>query len=89
MSPILRSAALAVVITAASIGSVFAGPGLSTNATTSLSPSFTQQKALKVPLTTSFTQKRMIPCISHEVLDRARSAFYDSCTGAFIRAAVN
>jgi hypothetical protein len=89
MSPILRSAALALVVTAASIGSVFAGPSLSTNATTSLSPSFTQQKAKKLPSTTSFTQNRMIPCMSHEVLDRARSAYYDSCTGAFIRVAVN
>lgn len=72
----LRSAALLALALAFAQGSAFASP-LSTSYTGRYAPSFAKQNQ-------TFT-KAVRPCISREVLDNVRHAFYDSCTGAFIR----
>lgn len=80
MSTLLRSAALAFLTIAPSIGSVSAAPNMLTGGpkitarATQFSPPFSQTYRPRTPA-----------CFSREVLDRTRSAFYDSCTGAFIR----
>jgi len=79
MSTFLRSTALAIVVTVTAAGSVFAAPNVLTRG------SMVVTKA-NTPYATQAARQR--PCISHEVLDNARHAFYDSCTGAFIRADV-
>lgn len=79
MLPILRSAVLVAFTLSIGTGSAFAGP-LSSTYTPRYAPSFAKQNQM-------FTNT-VRPCISREVLDNTRHAFYDSCTGAFIRADV-
>jgi hypothetical protein len=76
MSTFLCSAALAIVVTVTAVGSVFAAPNVLTRG------SMVVTKA-NTPYASQAAKQR--PCVSREVLDNVRHAFYDSCTGAFIR----
>lgn len=75
----LRATAFAALALTVSAGTAFALP-LSSTYAPRYAPSFAKQNQ-------TFTNT-VRPCISREVLDNARHAFYDSCTGAFIRADV-
>jgi hypothetical protein len=75
----LRSPALVALALLLGQGAAFALP-LSSTYTPRYVPSFAKQSQ-------TFTNT-VRPCVSHEVLDNTRHAFYDSCTGAFIRADV-
>ena len=78
MSKFLRAAALTIVVTATGMSSAWAGTGL-----LSQGPNVTTRVFTSSPYVSQTAKQR--PCVSREVLDRTRGAFYDSCTGAFIR----
>jgi hypothetical protein len=81
MSTFLRSAALAVAVTVTAVGSVCAAPNVLTKST-----NVNARAIFSSPYASQAPKQR--PCVSREVLDNRRHAFYDSCTGAFIRADV-
>ncbi len=81
MPTFLRSAALAVAVTITAVGSVCAAPNVLTRGT-----NVNTRAIFSSPYASQTAKQR--PCVSREVLDNTRHAFYDSCTGAFIRADV-
>ncbi len=75
---VFRSAALAILVTASSVGSVCAAPNVLTGGANSTLRAHSYSSSYLQ----TYTPR---PCLSREVLDNTRHAFYDSCTGAFIR----
>ena len=76
MSNIIRFAAFATLALTIGAGSAFAYP---------LSSTYTLRNAQVYGRSGQTFTNTVRPSVCHEVLDNIRHAFYDSCTGAFIR----